>query len=99
MRAGICFPCGIDEAKLILVAKRVTDGAGVQEQREYSSWQLSQHTCGRKWSLKVSLVFQNQEGLAIRCFLSCSMDRLGQRVVEVPLAWVLHIPSMQSNCF
>ena len=35
----------------------------------------------------------------LQCCLLCSMDWLGQRVVEVPLAWVLHTPSTQSNRF
>lgn len=67
---GICFTCGMEEeAKLILVAKRVSDGAGIRELRDHSNWQLSQQTCGRKWSFKVSLIFQNQEGLAISVLL------------------------------
>ena len=63
-RVGIHFPCGMEEAKLILVAKRVSERAGIQEWRDYSNWQLSQHTCGRKWTLKVSLVFSKSGGLA-----------------------------------
>ena len=63
MRVGIHFPCGMEKAKLILVAKRVSEGAGIQEWKDYSNWQLSQHTCGRKWTLKVSLIFSKSGGI------------------------------------
>lgn len=77
MKVGIYFPCGIEEAKLVLVAERVSQGAGIQEWRDYSNRQLSQHTCGRKWSLKVSLIFSIppiRRDWQLQCCLLCSMD-------------------------
>lgn len=36
---GICFICGMEEeVKLILVVKRVLDGVGIRELRDYSNW-------------------------------------------------------------
>ena len=86
MRVGVCFTWGMEEeAKLILVAKRISERSWMQRLRGWSNWQWSQQTSGGKWHFEVSLIFQNQEVLPLQCFLPFSMNRQGQRVAGVPL--------------